>query len=101
MDFAVKYQTARDRVLIELQPLEWVSWKVLRRIGGVRYSGRLRELKRLGYKIEDKPDLSGHGKSYRLMDLIPGRPDSKLVKIYLAESEVERLLCLNMSSNAT
>ena len=33
MDFALKYQTARDRVLRELAPLLWVSWRELRRIG--------------------------------------------------------------------
>jgi hypothetical protein len=92
MDFAVKYQTARDRVLIELQPLEWVSWKVLRRIGGVRYSARLLELKRLGYKLEDSPDPSGDGKRYRLIDPMPSRPQCKQVKLYLPEADVQALL---------
>jgi hypothetical protein len=100
MDFAVKYQTARDRVLIELQSLEWVSWKILRRIGGVRYSARLLELKRLGYKIEDNPDPSGDGKRYRLIDPMPGRPQGKLVKLYLPEPDVDALLSDKVTSTA-
>jgi len=91
-NYAVKYETARDRVLLELQSLDWVSWKVMRRIGGVRYSARLRELKRLGYKLEDEADPSGDGKRYRLLDLVPTRPAVKLVKIYLPEREVEILI---------
>jgi hypothetical protein len=92
IDFAIKYQTARDRVLGELQSLEWISWKVLRRIGGVRYSARLLELRRLGYKIEDAPDQSDHGKRYRLIDPVPSRPQRKQVKLYLPEADVEALL---------
>ena len=92
MDFAVKYETARDRVFAALEPLEWVSWRVLERVGGNRYRARLDELINLGYKIEIEPDPSGHGKRYRLTDRVPGRRPSKQVKLYLPESDVEALL---------
>jgi len=91
MDFALKYQSARDRVLIELKPLQWVSWRVLHRICN-RYSARLLELRRLGYKIEDEPDPSGDGKHYRLIDPVRGRPQRKEVRLYLPEPDVEALL---------
>lgn len=90
MDFAVKYKSARERILIELRGLDWVSWKALHRICN-RYSARILDLKRLGYKIEDEPDPSGDGKRYRLLNPIPGRPQRKHVKIYFEESDADAL----------
>ena len=92
MDFAIKYKTARERVLIELQTLAWTSWRVLHQTGGVRYSARLLELKRLGYKIIDTADPSGDGKRYRLLDLVPSHPQHKHVKIYFEESDADALI---------
>jgi hypothetical protein len=91
VDFAVKYQSARERILIELQPLQWVSWRILHRICN-RYSARVLDLKRLGYKIEDEPDPSGHGKRYRLINPVPSRPQGKQVKLYLPEPDAEALV---------
>ena len=91
-DYGVKYATARDRVLAELKSMQWTSWKTLRRTGGVRYGARIRELRRLGYKIEDGPTNGPDGKAYRLRSLRPGAPEEKHVKIYLPESHVINLL---------
>lgn len=91
-DYAVKYVTARQRVLAELMPLQWRSWRILRRIGGVRYGARLRELKRLGYRIEDTSGNDNEGKVYRLINPRPARPAIKQVKIYLPEEHVKALL---------
>jgi hypothetical protein len=90
-DYGAKYETARDRCLATMLPLDWVSWRTLRWIGGVRYSARLLELKRLGYKIEDRPDPSGDGKNYRLLDPLPSTPQGKLVKVYLPEDDAALL----------
>jgi hypothetical protein len=90
-DYGARYETARDRCLTALLSLDWVSWKTLRLIGGVRYSARLLELKRLGYKIEDRSDPSGDGKNYRLLDRLPSAPQIKLVKVYLPENDAALL----------
>jgi len=91
MDFAVKYETARDRVLAALQGLTWTSWRELDRVGGNRYSARVRELKRQGYKIASTADPSGDGKRYRLLNLVPGLPERKYVKIYFEETDADAL----------
>lgn len=91
-DYGEKYETARDRVLNALQGGEWVSWKVLDRVGGNRYSARVLELKRLGYMIESRPDPSGDGQQYRLVSPYPGPPQTKRVKVFLDEADAEELL---------
>ena len=101
VDYAVKYVTARARLLAAMQDLEWHGWRLFRHIGGVRYSARLLELKRLGYQIEDRDRPTGDGKDYRLISLVPTRPQGKQVKIYLPEIDVESLLRGYVSVNAT
>jgi hypothetical protein len=101
MDYARKYLTARDRILQAMKDLEWHDWKELSRIGGIRHQARLRELKRLGYKFETVSDLkSGHGMRHRLLDLVPGRPAKKLVKIYLPEHDAKLLIEDEVSDEA-
>ena len=87
--------SARERILREMKGLNWISWERMLQIGGVRYSARILELRRLGYKIEDC--AVSDGKRYRLIDPAPGRPKHKQVKLYLPESEVEFLLHGNVT----
>lgn len=91
-DFGKEFATARDKIFDVLDDLDWHSWRALRAVGGVRYSARLLELRRLGYVIDDLPDPSGTGKVYRLLSLTPDVPQGKQVKIFLPESDVKRLL---------
>jgi hypothetical protein len=91
-DYAAKYQSARERTLTMLKDLQWTSWRQLRRVAGVRYGARIRELKRLGYRIEDSSDNSPDGKQYRLTNITPGEPLGKRVRVYLPERETEMLL---------
>jgi len=92
VDYGVKYATARERILANLKSMQWRSWRVLRRSGGVRYGARLRELKRLGYQIEDATSNDNEGKVYRLLSPTPGPPQAKMVKVYLPEKNVIVLL---------
>jgi hypothetical protein len=101
VDYAAKYPTARERILGTMKDLEWHNWKELSQIGGIRHQARLRELKRLGYKFETKSDIkTGHGRRCRLLDTVPGRPEKKMVKIYLPESSAKLLLDDRVSEEA-
>lgn len=94
-DHAELHKTARGRVLLTLHDLNWHPNHELSRksVGGIRYSARILELKRLGYEIEDR-DIDGAkaGKEYRLKSKTPGPPQSKRVKVFLEESDVDKLL---------
>lgn len=90
-DYAEQYQTARGRIFDLLSDLEWHSWRELKRIGGVRYSARLLELKRLGYAV-DSDSEAPDGRIYRLQSLAKGAPKGKRVKVFLEESDVIALL---------
>lgn len=89
--FGREHQTARDRVLVALQGLTWMSWRDLERVGGNRYRARLDELINRGYLIEIRTDPSGVGKCYRLLNLVPSSPPRKQVKIYFEEEDAEGL----------
>jgi heme oxygenase len=97
-DYAAKYVTARQRILEAMLGLNWVSWRYLRTVGGVRYGARLRELKRQGYQIIDQSGTDEHGKQYRLLSPKPYTGQQKQVKIYLPENEVTDLLETEMIS---
>lgn len=89
-DYAEQFSTARGRIFDLLSDLGWHSWSELKRVGGVRYSARLLELKRLGYQIQS--DTWEEGRTYRLESLCKGEPKGKRVKVFLEESDVIALL---------
>lgn len=95
IDHAELHKTARGRVLLTLHDLKWHANHELSKksVGGIRYSARLLELKRLGYDIEDR-DIEGAkaGKEYRLRSRVPGEGQAKRVKVFLEESDVDTLL---------
>ena len=92
-NYGQDFETARARVFHLLEDGEWHGWKELRRVGGVRYSARLLELRREGYAVESEPIVDGeHGKRYRMPELRPGQPQGKRVKVFLEEGDVERML---------
>lgn len=82
------FKNARDSLFELLSDLKWHPHFELKRQGGVRYSARLLELKRLGYKIKDRAH-DGHpvGKDYRLVSKNPGAPKEKQVKMFLSEED--------------
>ncbi len=90
-DYAELNKTARGRVLQLLLDLAWHGYAQLRRVGGIRYSARILELKRLGYRIEDEP-LEPQGKRYRLVSPTPSAAKGKKVKVYISESGAQALL---------
>lgn len=90
--FDGEYKTARERVLVALQGLTWTSWRELERVGGNRYRARVDELINRGYLIETKKDPSNVGNCYRLLDLVPGPPQLKQVKIYIEEDDAAALM---------
>jgi hypothetical protein len=71
--------------------LAWHDYTELREVGGVRYSARILELKRLGYQFEDEP-LEPQGKRYRLLDRVPSGTKGKKVKVYISEQGAQALL---------
>lgn len=91
-DYAKQNETKREAVLRVLSDHEWHPHFDLAKVGGVRYSARILELKRLGYVI-DSTDVAGssQGKSYKLY---PGHraPQMKRVKVYLEEKDVRRII---------
>ena len=88
LDHAAVNETKRDAVLRLLSDLDWHAHYELAVVGGVRYSARILELKRLGYTIETRDTHSEEGKLYRLPTLTIGRPQGKRVKVFLEESDV-------------
>jgi len=91
MDYAKKNKPKREQLLKLLSDLRWHPHYELRRRGGIRYSARLLELKRLGYLIESQR-LSEQGKEYRLKTLERSAIREKKVKIYLRYDDAENLL---------
>lgn len=93
VDYGKAKKTARERALLCLWDLTWHPWRDLEPAGaGVRYSARVRELKREGWKIDDRPLEDGSlGKEYRLMSHRKGRPATKQVKVYLTEDQAVAL----------
>lgn len=86
---------ARERILALLSDLEWHSYKEVHRTGSIRYSARLLELKHLGYQIETRENAEGNlGLDYRLVSLIKGAPQKKLVKVFLEEEDAKELSTL-------
>lgn len=98
MDYAKKNKPKREQLLKLLSDLRWHPHYELRNRGGIRYSARLLELKRLGYLIEDRR-LSEQGKEYRLRTLKRGALREKKVKVYLRYEDAENLLEGTMSNN--
>ena len=90
IDYAERFATARGRIFELLRDQQWHSWRELRKVGGVRYSARLLELKRLGYPVDS--DTWEQGRTYRLAALEPGEPQRKRVKVFLEELDVVRMV---------
>jgi len=89
VDYAKVKEPARKRVLALLSDLQVHNWRAIHRVGGVRYSARILELKRLGYKILSWGNE--HGKDYQLKSLRRSKPQGKHVKIFLDERDAEKL----------
>lgn len=67
----------------------WHMHHELARVGGVRYSARLLELKHLGYSVDSESASDGEqGKRYRMPTTERGAAKAKKVKAYLAEEDV-------------
>ncbi len=89
----------RKRLLNLFADKRWHDHTELAAIGGVRYSARVLELKRLGYNIESKGDQK-EGKEYRLNG--KRTPPVKKVKALLDEADVNDILGWDqLSVNAT
>jgi hypothetical protein len=87
-DHAHVHETKRAALFRLLSDGRWHAHYELAGVGGVRYSARLLELKRLGYGI-DSTDVAGEqGKRYRLASTEPGALRTKKVKVYLEEPDV-------------
>jgi hypothetical protein len=81
--------TKRDQLLVLFSDKNWHSHEELAQVGGIRYSARILELKRLGHDVESK----GHpkeGKEYRCISR--REPPIKRVKVFLDESDVLDIL---------
>jgi hypothetical protein len=102
-NFGLTKKPQRDKVLDALWDCKWHTFRELSQVGGIRYSARLLELKRLGYKIEDR-EMSivldkVDGKEYRLTSRTPGAPQGKKVKVFLDERDANALLEGPLPSN--
>jgi hypothetical protein len=88
-DYAEEKRPARERLLTLLKDGKWHPWSAMRQAGGMRYSARLLELKRLGYEFESR-GRAETGKDYRLTG--KGEPKEKRVKVFLTEDQAKYLI---------
>ena len=88
-DHAKVHETKREKLLRRMQDEDWHSFVELRQVGGDRFGARIRELKRLGWRIESRPSkMYANGKEYRLIGR--GQPAGKRVKVLLTEFEASQ-----------
>jgi hypothetical protein len=99
-DYAKINERDRNKLLKLMMDMKWHKPIEMRKAGGVRYSARLLELKRLGYKFDDRP-LNGEdqGKEYILLSLIPGRPQEKRAKVLLSETDLAMIVGSSVMSS--
>ncbi len=89
IDYGRVNLTKRDALFSLLSDGAWHQHHELARAGGVRYSARLLELKRLGFAIDSEDASDGEqGKRYRMPSTMPGVAKTKRVKVYLEEPDV-------------
>lgn len=91
-DYGKVFETARARIYHLLKDGQWHLWRELKKIGGVRYSARILELKREGYRIESRPSGDSEGKSYRMPTTARGKPQGKQVKVFLDEDDADAIV---------
>jgi len=92
LNHGVLHKTKRDRLFDLLQDMKWHPHYRLKEAGGVRYSARLLELKRLGYKIDSEEIDGVGGKQYRLCSLRRTSPQEKHVKVFLTEHDAAEMI---------
>jgi len=90
-DFGAEKKPARERLLDLLWDKQWHTWAECRGEGGMRYSARMLELRRLGWVIESR-GADTEGKDYRLTGM--GPPQDKKVRVFFEEAEVQYLLAM-------
>ncbi len=89
LDFARLNMSKREALFDLLRDGAWHNHREIAMVGGVRYSARLLELKRLGFAIDSEETADGEqGKRYRMPSTIPGVAKTKRVKVYLEEHDV-------------
>lgn len=89
LDYAKLNVSKRAALFTLLSDLEWHPHHELARVGGVRYSARLLELRRLGYSVESEEARDGEqGKRYRMPSVERGEVKPKKVKAYLDAADV-------------
>lgn len=90
VDYGKVNTSKRAALFTLLSDCEWHVHHELARVGGVRYSARVLEIKRLGYCIESDEMTDGEqGKRYRMPTTERGEVKPKKVKAYLAEEDVQ------------
>ncbi len=88
-DHATVHVTKRDALFALLADGAWHAHHELAEAGGVRYSARVLELKRLGFGIVSAPMGEGdHGLRYRMPSTKRGERKEKKVKVFLEERDV-------------
>jgi hypothetical protein len=99
-DHAKVHETKRETLLEMLKQGGWFTHVDCKTTGGVRYSARILELKRLGYVIEDRPSTTyENGKDYQLTGR--GLPQKKRVKVFITEEDAELLVSGHVTKAAT
>jgi hypothetical protein len=88
-DHATTHLTKRTALFRLLSDGAWHAHHELAEAGGVRYSARVLELRRLGYGIVTAPMGEGdHGLRYRMATTKRGETKAKRVKVFLEERDV-------------
>lgn len=92
VDYGEMKEPARIKLLRIMSDLQWHDWRELVAVGGRCYGARLRELRRLGFSIDDIEPEEGKGKTYRLLSLEPGPPALKSVRVYFTPDDAVDIL---------
>ena len=99
-DHAKEKETARGRVLDLLGDLQWHASVELAKAGGRRYGGRIHELRRLGFNVENRVLAPQDGKEFRLVSFDPGPVQEKRVRVYLDAIDARHIADTGLASNA-
>lgn len=99
-DHAEVHVSKRQALFTFLSDLQWHYHYDLARVAGVRYSARILELKRLGFRVESKECEVGQGKMYRMPTTRVGDRKMKRVKVFLEEEDVLAMVAGHVPSSA-
>lgn len=97
-DFGTVCAPKRERLLRLLSDLQWHEpQEMLRYTGSWRFGALVLQLKRMGYQFESQhiPGTNPPQTRFRLVSMVRGEPQPKLVRVYLHEQDADAICYRN------